>query len=136
MGNKQGLMSKHRMYFSTPSIAPPNDRLAPLVAATREALDELGRVVSTTCFREPDAVTPEGITAYALALIRLRECALAAGLERLKNACDALAVTVAKLIEDRANACREVCESLTRFVVYAEEMLRMHPQYAAETHHG
>jgi hypothetical protein len=130
MRNKQGLMSKHRMYLPTPLIEPPKDQLAPLVAATREALDELGRVVSTTCFNEPDAVTPEGINAYALALIRLRECALAAGLERLMNACDALAVTVAKLIEDRANACREVCESLTRFVVYAEDMLRLHPPHA------
>jgi hypothetical protein len=131
MRNKQVLMSKHRMNFTSPTIQPPTDKIAALIAATRDALDELVSVVSHTCFNAPDALTPERITAYALALIRLRDCACTAGLERLMNACDAIAVTVAQLIEDHGNACREVCVTLTRFVVHAEDMLRLHPQYAA-----
>lgn len=63
--------------------------------------------------------------AYALALMRLRECAGAAGFERLTNACDALAVTVAGLIEDRHCARRDTCETLTRFVSHAQAMIEM-----------
>ncbi len=128
MRNMQYLSSKHRIGGVTaacieraPSPGAPKD----LVTAAVAALNDMGNIVSHQCFTHPDTLTEDRITAYALALMRLRECASAAGLERLMNACDALAVTVSRLIEDRSCACREKCEALTRFVVHAEAMIRM-----------
>lgn len=95
------------------------------VGRARRALEDMGNIVSDQCFKNPDTLTPEAITVYALALIRLRECASAAGFERLMNACDALAVTVSRLIDDRSCACRDKCEALTRFVVHAQAMIQM-----------
>jgi len=57
--------------------------------------------------------------------MHLRECASAARLERLTDACDALAVTVSRLIEDQSCATRDKCEALTRFVAHAQAMLLM-----------
>lgn len=128
MRNMQYLSSKHRIGGVTaaciehaPSPGAPED----LVTAAVAALNDMGNIVSHQCFTHPDTLTEDRITAYALALMRLRECARAAGFERLMNACDALAVTVSRLIEDRSCACREKCEALTRFVVHAEAMIRM-----------
>jgi len=104
---------------------PTLDATEDWVAEARRALDDMGNIVSDQCFKNPDALTHEAITVYALALIRLRECATAAGLERLMNACDALAVTVSRLIDDRSCACRDKCEALTRFVVHAQAMIQM-----------
>jgi hypothetical protein len=95
------------------------------VAAAIDALDVIEGVVADRCFDHPDALTQDGITAYALALIRLRECAGAAGCERLVNACDALAVTVSRLIEDRNCICRQKWEALTQFVAHAQAMIQM-----------
>lgn len=95
------------------------------VAAAVEALGGIENVVLQEGFDHPDSLTQDGITAYALALLRLRECASAAGLERLTNACDALAVTVSRLIEDRHCASPEKCEALTRFIVHAWAMIQM-----------
>jgi hypothetical protein len=95
------------------------------VAGARRALDDMKNIVSDQCFKIPDALTHEAIAIYALALIRLRECASGAGFERLMNACDALAVTVSRLIDDRSCACRDTCEALTRFVVHAQAMIQM-----------
>jgi len=107
--------------------APEQAPAAPAdwVAAAMDALDGIGSVVSSQCFANPDTLTPYGITAYALALMRLRECASAARFERLTDACDALAVTVSRLIEDRSCASREKCEALTRFVAHAQAMIQM-----------
>jgi len=128
MRDMQILSSKHRIGVATafcmgwePGLGAPED----LVAAAVDALNDIGNIVSSQCFTSPDTLTQERITAYALALMRLRECASAAGFERLMNACDALAVTVSRLIEDRGCACREKCEALTRFVVHAEAMIQM-----------
>lgn len=95
------------------------------VVAVMGALDDMGSVISNQCFSHPDALTQDAITDYALALMRLRECACAAGLERLTKACDALAVTVARLIEDKNCACRDKCTALTRFVAHAHAMLQL-----------
>lgn len=95
------------------------------IAAVMGALDDMGSVISNQCYSHPDALTQDAITAYALALMRLRECACAAGLERLTKACDALAVTVARLIEDKNCACRDKCAALTRFVAHAHAMLQL-----------
>ena len=128
MRNMQHLSSKHRIGVATAvcmesesSPGAPED----LVAAAVDALNDMGNIVSHECFTNPDALTQDRITAYALALMRLRERASVAGFERLVNACDALAVTVSRLIEDRSCACREKCEALTRFVVHAKAMIQM-----------
>ncbi|MGE5320169.1 MAG: hypothetical protein ACM3KD_08310 [Hyphomicrobiaceae bacterium] len=128
MRNRQDLTSKHRRGIATavcmeqePRLGAPED----LVAAAVEALNDIGNIVSHQCFTNPQTMTQDRITAYALALMRLRERASAAGLGRLMNACDALAVTVSHLIEDRGRACREKCATLTRFVVHAEAMIQM-----------
>lgn len=97
------------------------------LAGARAALNEMGDIVSRHCMTHPDSLTEERITAYALALLRLRECAHGAKLERLMNACDALAVTVSQLIEDRRCACRQKCEALMRFIGHAEAMIQMSP---------
>jgi hypothetical protein len=128
MRNMQYLSSKHCISDATavclvegPGLDAPED----WVAAVMDALNDMGNIVSHQCFTHPDTLTQDRITAYALALMRLRECASAAGFERLRNACDALAVTVSRLIDDRSCACREKCEALTRFVVHAQAMIQM-----------
>ena len=128
MRNMQYLCSRHRIGVMKavcmerePGLAVSED----LVAAAVDALNDIGNIVSSQCFTQPDTLTQDRITAYALALMRLRECASAAAFERLMNACDALAVTVSRLIEDRGCACREKCEALTRFVVHAQAMIQM-----------
>lgn len=95
----------------------------PSVAEAYDALAALGRIVSGPCFSHPDALTQDAIIDYALTLIRLRECTCAAGFERLANACDAIAVTVSRLIDDRRSACLENCAALKRFVVHAQAMI-------------
>lgn len=113
-----------RMAVRTPDRKPvpgvPENWAAP---AVNDALAALTRTVTGSCFAHPDALTQDAITDYALALIRLRECASAAGFERLMNACDAIAVTVSRLIDDRRCACLEKCAALTRFVVHAQAMI-------------
>jgi hypothetical protein len=127
MRNVQNLRAKHRIVATPvcmerePGLAAPEA----LVAAAVDALNDLGNIVSVQCHTHPDTLTEGRITAYALALMRLRECASAAGFERLMHACDALAVTVSRLIEDRSCACSQKCEALTRFVVHAQAMIQM-----------
>lgn len=110
--------------WTEPAPAPVFPQSDPLAGA-RVALNEMGDIVSRHCVTHPDSLTEERITAYALALLRLRECAHGAKLERLMNACDALAVTVSQLIEDRHCACRQKCEALMRFIGHAEAMIQM-----------
>jgi hypothetical protein len=132
MGSRQSLISKHRIGLSNVPAKAWTGPGVPeaLVAAAVDALNDMGRVISHECVTHPETLTHDRITAYALALMRLRECASEAGFERLMNACDALAVTVSRLIEDRSEACRTRCEALTRFVVHAEAMLRMATEQA------
>ncbi len=128
MRNRQYLTSKHSVGTETApcmTAAPGAGAHDDPVAAAVDALNAMGSIVSHQCVTHPDTLTEEKIAAYALALMRLRECASAAGFERLMNACDALAVTVSRLIEDRSCACREKCEALARFVVHAQAMIRM-----------
>ena len=129
MRNMQYLNSKHRIGAATascmqlkPGLGAPEDRVA---QAVQDALHQLAGIVSDPCFKNPDVLTQDRITAYALALIQLRECASAAGFERLMNACDAIAVTVSRLIDDKSCANHEKCAVLSRFVVHAQEMIQM-----------
>jgi hypothetical protein len=104
-------------------VEPASNPSAP--KALLSTLNEMESLVAQQDFSQPDALTQDRITAYALALMSLREHASAAGLDRLTRACDALAVTVARLIEDRSCACRTHCETLKRFVAHAQEMVWM-----------
>ena len=130
MRNMQYLDAGYRVGVATPVCterAPCQGLSASedWVAAAMGALDVIRTIASNHCFSHSNALTQDDILAYALALMRLRECASAAGFERLTNACDALAVTVARLIEDRNCASREKCETLTRFVAHAQAMIQM-----------
>jgi hypothetical protein len=93
------------------------------VAGVHDALAALARTVADSGFAHPAALTQDAITDYALTLIRLRECACAAGFELLTNACDAIAVTVSRLIDDPRSASLEKCTALKRFVVHAQAMI-------------
>lgn len=97
------------------------------VTAAKHALEEIGNIVSEGCLAHPDKLTQERIMAYALALIKLRECAGIAGMDRLMNACDALAVTVSRLLDDRTSASHAKCEAMTRFVAHARAMILASP---------
>lgn len=128
MRNMQILNSKHRIDVTAAACVggePDPGVSADLVAAAVDALNDMGNIISQQCFANPEALTQGRIMAYALALMRLRECAGAAGLERLMKACDALAVTVSLLIEDRSRACSGKCAALTRFVAHARAMIQM-----------
>ncbi|MHB1215884.1 MAG: hypothetical protein ACYCY9_12965 [Thiobacillus sp.] len=129
MRDVQNLNARHRIRMGTPVFAgraSGQDAAAheKWVIAAKDALDDMGNVISNQCFSDPDALTQDDITVYALALLRLRECASAAGFERLTNACDALAVTVSRLIEDRSCACGNKCKALTLFVAHAQSMIQ------------
>ena len=127
MRNLQNLRAKHRIVPAAicmegeVGVAASENR----VTAAADALNDMGNLVSRQCVVHPETLTQDRIAAYALALMRLRECAGAAGLERLTRACDALAVTVSRLIEDRSCACGQKCEALTQFVVHAQAMIQM-----------
>jgi DNA-binding Xre family transcriptional regulator len=96
------------------------------ISAVLDALGRLENVVAMQCVKSPDALTPDGITSYALALLNLRECAGAARFDRLIKACDALAVTVSRLIEDKSCASPENCEALARFTSHARAMIQLY----------
>jgi hypothetical protein len=102
-------------------LTPPSP-LDP-VTATMHALEDVADIVSNGRFAHPDTLTQNEVLTYALALLRVRECAGMAGMERLMNACDAIAITVSRLIDDLTSANQTKCEALTRFVVYAREMI-------------
>ena len=128
MRNVNYLDSKHRIVEATPAglDSPSNSgTVEDLAAVAADVLNDMGKIVSAHCVTHPETLTQDRIAGYALALMRLRECASAAGFERLRNACDALAVTVSQLIEDQHCACRDKCEALARFVVHARAMIRM-----------
>jgi hypothetical protein len=130
MRNLQYLTSRHRNSVVTArGMEQTPDTPDAVIAAALDALNDMGNIVTQHCFIQPENLTEDRITAYALALMRLRECASAAGIERLENACDALAVTVSRLIEDRGCACREKGEALTRFVAHAKAMIQMSIDY-------
>ncbi len=125
MRNMQALYARYRYQVGaiTPVVMGQIQESA--LATVRSALKSMETVLSQACFSRPDAPTQEGITAYALALMQLRESASAVGFMRLSNACDALAVTVARLIENRAPARPDQCETLRQFVTHARAMLEL-----------
>jgi len=132
MRNMQHLRSKHRVGVATAVCTQEPNPAAHeyLLAATVDALNDMADIVSRQCHTHPDTLTQSTITTYALALIRLRECASAAGFECLMNACDALAVTVSRLIDDPACANSEKCAALKRFIVHAQAMIQIPGQSA------
>lgn len=124
MRNMRYLTARHRI-DTVKVLSQPQGRPETGIIATLDALNDMEDIVSKHCFTQPENLTEERIIAYALALIRLRECASATGIQRLVNACDALAVTVSRLIDDRDCACYKKCETLARFIVHAKAMIQM-----------
>lgn len=128
MCNMQNLNARHRVSVSVSAFlerSPAFDQVSRdnWVRTAQKALGEIKRVVSSSGFLHPTSLTQDDIMRYALALLSLRECASEAGLERLANACDALAVTVSQLLEDRNSATQSKCDALRLFVAHAETMI-------------
>lgn len=118
----QALYARYR--HPVGALAPVSHPAAPASAlrAVREALGGLEAALAGSC---ADRLTQDGVMAYALALVQLRECAAAAACRRLVAACDALSVTVARLIENRESRRHDACAALTRFVTHARAMVEM-----------
>ena len=94
------------------------------------ALASLVEIASRPAFSPPAAPGQEDVLAYALALMRLRESAHAAGRARLTLACDALSVTVARLLDRCGRDHCEQCAALKRFVAHAQAMQHLPAEYA------
>lgn len=124
MPNLQALYARHRhpagALVRVPTPAPEDACLT-----VESALAALEAVAAGSAFAQPEALTQDEVLAYALALMQLRDSAHAAGRTRLTQACDALSVTVARLIDQCASARCDSCGTLTRFVVHARAMLQM-----------
>lgn len=123
---RQSQFPRHRPI--PPVVAAAQPRLARadlLFAATEASLDALATLVSAPCLHHTEPLNHEHVMAYALGLMRLRESAAADGLQRLTMACDAIAVTVSRLIDDPSPPCDTQCETLTRFVRHARAMLHL-----------
>lgn len=128
MRNMQNLNARHRVSVPVSAFLerrPAFDQVSRdnWVQTAQKALGEIKRVVSSSGFSHPASLTQDDIMRYALALLSLRECASGAGFERLTNACDALAVTVSRLLEDRASATQSKCDALRLFVAHANTMI-------------
>ncbi|KAB2319975.1 hypothetical protein F8A86_08145 [Betaproteobacteria bacterium SCN1] len=119
MRNTPTLYARYR-YRIGGALSPVRqpDALAPVLSA----LETVEAVVSRPGFAHPGALDRDTVNAYALALMRLRECADAAGCARLTDACDALAVTVAALIEHSVPGHPGRWQTLKQFAVHARAM--------------
>ncbi|MEW6416254.1 MAG: hypothetical protein AB1482_13490 [Pseudomonadota bacterium] len=93
------------------------------LAAVQRALERMASVAARPEFAHPESVTWDSIVDYALALIRVRDSAAAAGYERLTQACDALALTVSRLLDEHRCTSPDALLSLKRFVAHARAML-------------
>ncbi len=121
MRNTQALYARYHRYHRIGAASP--DRRQDALAPVLSALEAIETVLSQPCFAHPGALDQDGILAYALALMQLRERANTAGCVRLTDACDALAVTVAELIEDHAPGHPGQWESLKQFAVHVRAMI-------------
>lgn len=122
MPDQQALYARHR-----PPVEAILRAAVPVDACltVESALAALETVAAQPVFAGARALTPDDVLAYALALMRLRDSAEASGRLRLTQACDALSVTVARLIERCDTARCDQCAALTRFVVHARAMLHL-----------
>jgi hypothetical protein len=131
--NTQTLYARHRhpvgALVRVPTPAPEAACLT-----VESALAALESVAAHPAFARPEGLTQDEVLAYALALMHLRDSAHAAGRSRLTQACDALSVTVARLIDHCASARRDQCVALTRFVAHARAMLLMPADAAGRFH--
>lgn len=125
MRTMQALYARYR--YQVGAVAPVRAELPPdnARAAVRAALTELETIASRPAFGQRGALTQDDVFAYAMALMHLREAASAAGCARLTKACDALAVTVARLIENCTAARCDQCTALRQFVAHARAMIEM-----------
>jgi hypothetical protein len=119
--NTQALYARYYRYHRIGAASP--DRRQDALVPVRSALEAIETVLMQPCFAHPGALDQDGIHAYALALMLLRERAHTAGCVRLTDACDALAVTVAELIEHPAPGHPGRRESRKQFAVHARAMI-------------
>lgn len=112
---------------------PKRGMLRPEACLTVEAaLAALADIAARPAFGQADALKPDDVLAYALALMQLRDSAHAAGRTRLTLACDALSVTVARLLERCAETHCGQCSALKQFVVHAQAMLHLSSELAEQ----
>jgi hypothetical protein len=128
--NIQALYARHRQPVVT-QMRMPEPAPEATCLAVESALAALETVAARPAFARPEGLTQDAVLAYALALMQLRDSAYATGRTRLTQACDALSVTVARLIDHCASARCDQCAALTRFVAHARAMLLMPAEAAA-----
>lgn len=129
MPNTQALYARHR--HPSGALVRLVGGVQPEACLTVEAaLASLAAIAERPSFDLAGAPGEGDVLAYALALMRLRESAHAAGRTRLMLACDALSVTVARLLERCNQAHCEQCAALRRFIVHAQAMLHLPAEYA------
>lgn len=135
MPSTQALYARHRDPSGT--LVRQVGGVQPEAGLTVEAaLASLAEIAERPSFDLAGAPGEGDVLAYALALMRLRDSAHAADCMRLMRACDALSVTVARLLEHCNQPHCEQCAALRRFVVHAQAMLHLPAEYAepARTH--
>ena len=133
MPNMQALYARHR-HPAGALVRVPTPSPEDACLTVESALTALETVAARPAFARPEGLTQDDVLAYALALMRLRDSAHATGRTRLTHACDALSVTVARLIDHCASARCDQCVALTRFVAHARAMLQMPADATARFH--
>lgn len=109
------------------AIQPARSTVSPLQRVSM-ALNLLAQYAARLDFTRTDCVSQdrckEALKRYALSLIRLRECAQAAHLNRLTRACDAMAITLSNILDQPVNRIGwRDCHALSLFVTHARTML-------------
>ncbi|HQT01330.1 hypothetical protein [Acidovorax sp.] len=124
MPDTQALYARHR--HPAGAFLRLGSGVQPDACLTVEAaLASLVEIASRPSFGSSVSPGQDDVLAYALALMHLRDSAHAAGRARLTLACDALSVTVARLLDRSTQVHCEQCEALKHFVAHAQAMLRL-----------
>lgn len=133
MPDMQALYARHR--HPSGAVVRLGSEVEPEACLTVEAaLASLAEIAGRPAFSPPASPGQEDVLAYALALMHLRESSHAAGRARLTLACDALSVTVARLLDRCGREHCEQCAVLKRFVAHAQAMLHLSTEYTAPVH--
>ena len=130
MSDTQALYARHR--HPAGAFVRVGGRVQPDACLTVEAaLASLAEVAARPAFSQSSLPLQDDVLAYALALMHLRDSAHAAGRVRLTLACDALSVTVARLLDRCTQARCEPCAALTLFIAHAQAMLHLPADHSA-----
>jgi hypothetical protein len=122
--NTQALYARHRHPVDA-FVRVPKPEPEAACLTVESALAALEVVAARPSFIRPGGLMQDDVLAYALALMHLRDSAHAAGRARLTRACDALSVTVARLLDRCTQDHCEQCAALKRFIAHAHAMLHM-----------